>query len=82
VWDYHVICALRCPGAESRTLIYDLDSSLPFGCPLEKYVDEAFKPSEDIRKRFRQVFRVVEGEEFMMTFSSDRSHMLTAPGGG
>lgn len=61
-------------------VIYDLDTALPFPCPLETYAVEAFKPDQGISKRFKALFRAVEGKEFMSSFSSDRSHMLRPDG--
>ena len=61
-------------------VIFDLDTSLPFPCPLDTYVNEAFKPSHCIAQRFKALFRAVEGQEFMSHFSSDRSHMLKPDG--
>lgn len=71
VWDYHVILAIVGRG------IYDLDSTLPFPCPIREYLDAAFRP---VAARFRPKFRLIDADEYVEGFSSDRAHMRRADG--
>ncbi|EKX47527.1 hypothetical protein GUITHDRAFT_69371 [Guillardia theta CCMP2712] len=80
VWDYHVICAVKYQ--DRSPVIYDLDTTLPFPSPLQAYIRRAFRPQASIRSSFRPRFRVVEARQYLENFSSDRSHMLKAGGGG
>ncbi|KAL5511532.1 hypothetical protein ACEPAH_4749 [Sanghuangporus vaninii] len=64
--------------------IYDLDTRLDVPCRWEDYVKRTFpystpEAAEDgwtIPDTYWSHFRVVEGEEFLECFASDRSHML------
>eukprot|EP00960_Hanusia_phi_P019692 581338-Hanusia_phi.AAC.9 len=78
VWDYHVVCAVKHMGSD--TVIYDLDTTLPFPSPAHTYIKKAFRPHARIRSSFRPLFRVVEAQEYLECFSSDRSHMMKAGG--
>ncbi len=79
VWDYHVIM-LAAFGSEmaKQYLIYDLDTTLPFPCEMKDYLKQAFRPDEVKNPRFAASFRLVPAQEFLTSFSSDRSHMLKA----
>lgn len=61
-WDYHVILV-----RDGR--VFDLDTTLPFPCPLEEYVDETFRLPAAVR------FRCFDAEDYRRGFGSDRSHM-------
>jgi protein N-terminal glutamine amidohydrolase len=77
VWDYHVILlAVFGSGVSRQHYIYDLDTTLPFPCDFNEYLQQAFRPGEDINPEFRAWFRLVNAREFLDCFSSDRSHML------
>jgi hypothetical protein len=71
LWDYHVILAVMGP----RALIYDLDTTLPFPCPLDDYVARTFAPGRRAPEAYRARFRVVDAETYRRAFWSDRSHM-------
>eukprot|EP00761_Pharyngomonas_kirbyi_P013606 gb/GECH01013635.1/.p1 GENE.gb/GECH01013635.1/~~gb/GECH01013635.1/.p1 ORF type:complete len:194 (+),score=37.95 gb/GECH01013635.1/:1-582(+) len=75
VWDYHVIAVYN-DGKES--LVYDLDTKLPFPCPFMKYVKNSFP--KVIHNTDYVRFRVVKASDFLNYFSSDRSHMITHDG--
>lgn len=78
VWDYHVICLY---GREGKaTQVYDLDTKLPFPCPLDKYFQLAIRNDAQIPPDQRRLFRVVPGEVYLNTFASDRSHMMEPDG--
>ena len=75
IWDYHVILLFMSNGWQ----VYDLDTLLGAPTPVARYIRFTFgqplAPEE-----FRPLFRVIDADEFVSTFSSDRSHMLTADG--
>ena len=77
VWDYHVILIRR---ENSGTFVYDLDTRLPFPCDFQLYIDKSFGEERNILPKFHRMFRVVAGEEFLQSFSSDRRHMKDGEG--
>ncbi|KPP58210.1 protein N-terminal glutamine amidohydrolase-like [Scleropages formosus] len=79
IWDYHVILLHDCH--KEQTFIYDLDTTLPFPCPFDTYVKEAFKSDSYINPAFWRKLRVVPADVFLQNFASDRSHMKDASGG-
>ena len=75
VWDYHVI-AVRWPRAGAPAEVWDLDTTVrPFPCAAGAYAREALHVPR--LERLRRRYRVVPADEFLATFASDRSHMLT-----
>ncbi|XP_011828418.1 PREDICTED: protein N-terminal glutamine amidohydrolase [Mandrillus leucophaeus] len=52
IWDYHVVLLHVSSGGQS--FIYDLDTVLPFPCPFDTYVEDAFKSDDDIHPQFRR----------------------------
>lgn len=52
--------------------IFDLDSDLTFPCEAGKYFKCSFKPEMNLKKEYRQVFRVVSADNFINYFASDR----------
>ncbi|XP_039063825.1 protein N-terminal glutamine amidohydrolase [Hibiscus syriacus] len=79
LWDYHVICVQRKKDGDTH-LVWDLDSSLPFPCPLATYVSETFRPSFQLFSEFQRFFRVVHAPLFLRHFASDRRHMKDSEG--
>lgn len=79
LWDYHVICVQKKKG-ESPLLVWDLDSTLQFPCPLVSYVADAIKPSIQLFSEFQRFFRIVHAPIFLRTFASDRRHMKDSEG--
>ena len=73
MWDYHVILVVKKDDAES--LVYDLDTRLPFPVPFKTYSEATFGDESGILEKFRRIFRVVPGAEFLTSLSSDRRHM-------
>lgn len=72
-WDYHVI--LLCHRAGEGTFsVYDIDSLLPYPCPLDEYLAHSFPYEWPIP--FGPMFRVVPVDFFLGNFASDRSHMI------
>ncbi|CAI9740618.1 protein N-terminal glutamine amidohydrolase [Octopus vulgaris] len=51
VWDYHVIFLWR---LEGESYVYDLDSSLPFPCKLEMYINEAIKTDDILQPQYHR----------------------------
>ncbi|XP_069776367.1 protein N-terminal glutamine amidohydrolase isoform X5 [Narcine bancroftii] len=78
IWDYHVILMHDCGGQQCE--VYDLDTMLPFPCPFDIYVKEAFHSEDLIRPAFRRKMRVLRADLYLKKFASDRSHMKDAHG--
>ncbi|XP_067387206.1 protein N-terminal glutamine amidohydrolase isoform X2 [Emydura macquarii macquarii] len=78
VWDYHVILLHVSSG--DQNFIYDLDTVLPFPCPFDTYIEEAFKSDDILLPAFKRKIRVVGADLYLKTFASDRSHMKDASG--
>ena len=92
-WDYHVLLfeqQQQRQSANHTTLVWDIDSYLPYPCPLADYLDNAFPalPTNQERddgglvahelEQIAPCFRVVPAETFLTHFSCDRSHMWDA----
>lgn len=73
-WDYHVIALVE--GTPAR--VADLDSHLPFPCPLDRYLQESFPSVAPPEGRPR--FRVVSSEAYRAGLRTDRRHMKDAEG--
>ncbi|WMV23849.1 hypothetical protein MTR67_017234 [Solanum verrucosum] len=80
LWDYHVICVQKKRNENSSSLVWDLDSSLPFPSPLGTYVADSIRPSIQIFSEFKRFFRVVHAPIFLRHFASDRRHMKDSAG--
>ncbi|XP_041867220.1 protein N-terminal glutamine amidohydrolase isoform X2 [Melanotaenia boesemani] len=78
IWDYHVV--LIQVGLQSDSLVYDLDSELPFPCSLRLYAAQAFRSDHFIRPEFHRKLRVIPADSFLLNFASDRSHMRNSDG--
>lgn len=77
VWDYHVIFIHK---ASHKVTVYDLDTTLPFPCPFQKYVSLSLRSEENLQEQFHRKFRVIPCQLFLETFASDRSHMKKKDG--
>merc|ERR1719483_1086250 len=77
IWDYHVILIYR---PDERTLVYDLDSELPFPTYFHKYVTETFRTDAILNPEYHRIFRVVPATIFLQNFASDRRHMRKEDG--
>ena len=75
LWDYHVLLLFK----EDNWYIYDLDTLLETPTSVPQYIQYTFK-KEPVAEPFSPMFRIIEADEFVSVFSSDRSHMLTADG--
>ncbi|GBF88197.1 hypothetical protein Rsub_00909 [Raphidocelis subcapitata] len=76
VWDYHVL-VVEGPHGGLRARAWDLDTALPFPCPLDDYAAAALPP---VRQRYARRYRVVPAEHLERHFASDRSHMRRPDG--
>ena len=77
VWDYHCLLVTESPnGAE----VWDLDSRLATPTRLTDYLAHTFAPLPPEVAQHTPRFRIVGADEFLASFSSDRSHMRTASG--
>lgn len=87
-WDYHVIAIrTRCSSIPSSspittTEVLDVDTWLPYPCPIQTYLDETFRPrttltsSSTISTEFHPLFRVIPAQQYLQYFYSDRMHMF------
>ncbi|NWY08519.1 NTAQ1 amidohydrolase, partial [Nothoprocta ornata] len=76
--DYHVILLHVSSGEQN--FISDLDTGLPFPCPLEVYGEEAFRLDEGLCPESHRKIRLIRADLYLRTFASDRSHMKDANG--
>jgi hypothetical protein len=78
-WDYHVILLGHqiCSG-DPVAMVYDVDSRLPYPCPLDTYLSHSFP--YDAPYPFAPMFRIVPMQDFLTQFTSDRSHMRDVQG--
>jgi ribosomal protein S18 acetylase RimI-like enzyme len=79
-WDYHVFAVVD--DADGTRLALDLDSALPFPCPLGRYLAESFTPLRQLRRRSltQPIFRVMTAADYLTDLASDRSHMRKPSG--
>ena len=79
-WDYHVFAMVE--DADGTRHALDLDSDLPFPCPLARYLAESFPPMRDERRQptFRPIFRVIPAADYLTGLASDRSQMRKPDG--
>jgi hypothetical protein len=75
-WDYHVFAVVDDP--DGTRLALDLDSDIPFPCPLARYLAESFPPMRQPRRR--PIFRVIAAADYLTGLASDRSHMRKPDG--
>ena len=75
-WDYHAFLM----ASDEEWMAWDLDTKLGMPIPMGGYIANTFRNPDDLPDIFEPVFRVMDAEEYLSTFSSDRSHMQ-GPGG-
>lgn len=75
LWDYHVIMLFKKKGWK----VFDLDTLLPTPTPVVEYLRGTFGELA-VPDEFRPLFRVIDADEFVKVFSSDRSHMKNPDG--
>ena len=76
VWDYHVIAVQKSRACSA--IVWDLDSTMAFGCPFDKYAQDALRLCDPhiTLPPFPRMYRVIHGPQFLKYFASDRSHMM------
>ena len=61
MWDYHVLLLMTMTALEDskspKTYVLDIDSHLPYPCPLEKYIEIVFPNHMEWDKEFLPYFR-------------------------
>ena len=62
-------------------MLWDLDTTIGFPLAVKYYLKEAFRRPILTTPQYAPVFRVIDADEYVTTFSSDRSHMRTSSGG-
>jgi len=77
LWDYHVVLL----SFDGGWWVWDPDSTLGFPVPAATYFGKTFLHSGVDAERVDVVLRLIDAQEYVRDFSSDRSHMRT-PGGG
>jgi hypothetical protein len=68
-WDYHVILLFR----DAEWKVADLDTRLSLPCSCQEYFSNSFMPAQT------PTFRVVDADDFIIHFASDRRHMENQP---
>lgn len=56
-WDYHVILICHQGGVGSSPTVFDMDSHLPFPCPLERYMNDVFSAEIQWPEEYKPYFR-------------------------
>ncbi|XP_055931162.1 protein N-terminal glutamine amidohydrolase-like isoform X1 [Argiope bruennichi] len=79
IWDYHVIFIYNSCN-DKGTLVYDLDSILPFPSPLDEYATMTFQFDACLKPIYHRSFRVIPADTFLKAFASDRSRMRKPDG--
>ena len=77
-WDYHVVMASLRPGESCE--IWDLDNTKGYPLSVEQWWRHTFPMIDALRPEFLPWFRVIEQDDFLDHFSSDRSHMIDSQG--
>jgi N-terminal glutamine amidase len=71
-WDYHVVAMAV---SSNESLVYDVDSHLPYPCALDSYVQQSFP--DDVPTTYAPLFRLVPALQYLQHFASDRRHMYS-----
>ena len=74
-WDYHVALL-----DFQRQVIFDFDSRLGFGVQARSYLEQTVPDPDRVVPAFQTTIRVIDGPDYLGSFSSDRSHMLDGQG--
>ncbi|KAK6046194.1 hypothetical protein COOONC_16302 [Cooperia oncophora] len=66
---------------EGSAVVWDLDTRLPFPCTFDEYWIGSVQPQRGGNStQYGRYFRMVPCAEYLLHFSSDRSHMKTEDG--
>ena len=71
-WDYHVV--LLIPSEINQ--IIDFDTTLPFCRDVRSYFKLSFLDNKMLCEDETPLFKVISADEYVIEFSSDRSHMI------
>lgn len=77
IWDYHVFLVYHVGGTKN-SLVYDLDTVLPFPESFESYFNSTFRNDNELQQKHRRLFRVIPANEYLTDFASNRTHMKDA----
>jgi protein N-terminal glutamine amidohydrolase len=77
VWDYHVIALFR--DESDEFYVWDFDSTMESPILASEYLQQTFPSDIALREEFLPYFRIIQGQNYLDYFSSDRSHMLESP---
>ena len=89
IWDYHVVLLVKDFNQANEGIwqVYDLDSNLPLGISVTEYFLQSFQPPEQgrlsqirVAPQFSPYFKLIDGNDYVEQFSSDREHMQNADG--
>ena len=93
-WDYHVIIfrskktttnhdeqiqhQQQSSATSTKTEVLDIDTWLPYPCPIQQYLDESFPHTHNpnLDPKYLPSFRVISAASYLKYFYSDRSHMF------
>ena len=65
---------------DDSSLIYDFDSTLPVPLSGKEYLQKTFLSNENWKKNDLPAFKLIDANDFINSFVSDRSHMIDADG--
>lgn len=74
-WNYHVILFAS---NEGQSFIYDFDSTLSIPLSGIEYIERTFRRHENWEEIHLPCFKAIAAEEYINSFTSDRSHMKDA----
>lgn len=70
-WDYHVVLL----ALSENNKILDFDTTLPFSSDVCSYLKNSFLDNKLLDPNVIPMFKIIDSEQFVEIFSSDRSHM-------
>ncbi|MEM8893950.1 MAG: hypothetical protein AAGC88_05175 [Bacteroidota bacterium] len=76
-WDYHVILMTS---KNSKHLIYDFDTTLPFPSKASEYLSKTFQDVTGMKSQDYPLFKIIRATEYVEQFHSDRLHMIDQSG--
>lgn len=76
-WDYHVML-LTSTG--TKHYIYDFDSTLPFPSDAAHFLRSTFQHLTVMKPDDQPLFKIIEADDYISDFHSDRSHMKDQQG--
>lgn len=71
-WDYHVIMLIR---RDAGWQAWDLDASAPNPRPATEWLEDSFRGTGLLPRKFEPRFRMVESADYRRYLRSDRRHM-------